>query len=294
MAYRNVLFVINPASGIDYPILSVANRFFNTHHILWTPLVTLGPNTIKDYFKENNLRSFDAILIYGGDGTIMEVVRHLPKDQTPLLIIPGGTANATAKEFKIPLDPLKSLELLLTKNSTLRQIDTYTVNKRHRSLIVSSLGSFSEAIKNTDREMKDRLGFLSYVVNTSKVIFNPNKYRFRVKIDQNEKLISATAVFVCNIGNFGLSGLPLHPDIRPDDGLLDVLILKNASLITLGQLALKNYFELNPDSIIHLTGKNITILGNQPYSTIVDDEFHKFKQANFQIRPHSLKLILPK
>lgn len=290
---RRVLIIINPASGTDYPILSVANRFFNKNNIKWEPLITLSANTIADYFHSNRIDKFDALLIYGGDGTIMDTVRNLPNTNKPLLVIPGGTANATAKEFGLPSDPQSCLELLLPNHSTIKSIDTYLVNGLYKSLIVSSLGSFSEAIKNTDRNMKEQLGFLSYVVNTSKIILNPSQFRFDIIIDNKKKSFDATALFVCNIGNFGLKGVPLHPNIDPQDGLLDLIILKDASLITLGQLALNNYFKLNPDSIIHLTGKEIKISADKPFSILIDDEFHKFSQVDFLVQHHSQKLLLP-
>lgn len=52
----------------------------------------------------------DHILVWGGDGSINQVLEPLIKAGIPLGIIPGGSANIMARELSIPLDPYEACE----------------------------------------------------------------------------------------------------------------------------------------------------------------------------------------
>ncbi|MCH8843476.1 MAG: hypothetical protein IID61_10940 [SAR324 cluster bacterium] len=69
------------------------------------------------------LPSVDCVAVYGGDGTLNEVVnglaahksaaKGLAKQGLPLAFLPGGTANVMAHELGLPRDPVLALGMLL-------------------------------------------------------------------------------------------------------------------------------------------------------------------------------------
>lgn len=95
----NTLHVIlNPISGADFPILPHLVRMLNSQKLSWEIFITKNHEDASLYATNAIKAKVDAVAVYGGDGTVMEVAGVLAKTQTPMIIIPGGTANILAKE----------------------------------------------------------------------------------------------------------------------------------------------------------------------------------------------------
>jgi diacylglycerol kinase family enzyme len=54
------------------------------------------------------------VIACGGDGTVHGVIQGMAHTGTPLGVLPLGTANALARNLKLPLDPLVALQRLIT------------------------------------------------------------------------------------------------------------------------------------------------------------------------------------
>ena len=67
---------------------------------------TTRPGEATDLTRAAVVRGVDLILGCGGDGTINEVINGLAPGQTPLGILPGGTANILARELLLPQSPV--------------------------------------------------------------------------------------------------------------------------------------------------------------------------------------------
>src|SRR5437763_12702460 len=68
---------------------------------------TTARNHASDLARDAVARGFDAILAFGGDGTINEVAQGVAGTEVPLGIIPGGSTNVIARSLGIPLDPVE-------------------------------------------------------------------------------------------------------------------------------------------------------------------------------------------
>ena len=53
-------------------------------------------------------QGFDAVLAFGGDGTINEVAQDLVETDVAMGIIPGGSTNVMARSLGIPSDPVEA------------------------------------------------------------------------------------------------------------------------------------------------------------------------------------------
>src|SRR5688500_12601662 len=53
-------------------------------------------------------RGCDAVIAFGGDGTINEVAQWLVESDGALGILPGGSTNVMARSFGMPTDPIEA------------------------------------------------------------------------------------------------------------------------------------------------------------------------------------------
>jgi len=53
---------------------------------------------------EAHADGIDTIVVYRGDGTVLEVTSSMSGNDIPLVIIPGGTANVLSVELVVPCD----------------------------------------------------------------------------------------------------------------------------------------------------------------------------------------------
>jgi diacylglycerol kinase family enzyme len=65
----------------------------------------------------------DAIVVYGGDGTILEVASNMAGSNIPLVILPGGTANVLSIELGILWDQNQAALLLGGVPNMIRVLD---------------------------------------------------------------------------------------------------------------------------------------------------------------------------
>src|SRR5512135_722719 len=123
MNFKRVHVIANPASGKDQPFLHVLNNVFQAAKIDWDIYVTKAAGDARRLAIEAVQAGADAVVVYGGDGTIAEVAAGLLGSQMPLAILPGGTTNATSQVLGIPNDLGAAAELLVNADSQIRAMD---------------------------------------------------------------------------------------------------------------------------------------------------------------------------
>lgn len=290
---RELLFIVNPISGTDYPILSVASRFFSEHTIEWHPQITKKPQDAFYFAQQAVEKNVPCVAVYGGDGTVMEVAQALTHSSIPLHIIPGGTANVVSRELGIPQQTEEALQLLKPENHVIRKIDTMN-HEGTPYFIRINVGFFAQIVHETARQAKNSFGSLAYVATALKSSMKPEIIEYSLHIDDQEYVYPAAGLMITNVGNMGLTGLSLHPKIKPNDTLLDVIILTEANLGSLSDLTLSALLQKKSDSVIHHQGKNITVAMQKSQTVVFDDKSVETDYITITIEPRSLSVVVPK
>ncbi|WP_433013357.1 diacylglycerol kinase family protein [Kribbella sp. CA-294648] len=168
----------------------------------------------------------DLVLVAGGDGTVRVVCAALSHTGIPVGVIPAGTGNLLARNLHIPLDLDDALERILDGRD--RRIDLVKVSgdglDTDRFAVMAGLGLDAAIITGAPPILKAQLGWTAYVVSAAKNINHPS-VKVRIVLDDDEPLERRVRTVV--IGNVGMlqANIPLLPDARPDDGLIDVVII---------------------------------------------------------------------
>jgi diacylglycerol kinase family enzyme len=168
----------------------------------------------------------DLVLVAGGDGTVRVVCAELARTAIPVAVLPGGTGNLLARNLGISLD----LDVAVTEvlDGSEQRIDSVLVDgdqlTTDRFVVMAGLGLDAAIIDDAPDDLKKRVGWAAYVVSTVK---NLNHPAVRVTITVDDKPPVRRRARTVVIGNVGTlqANIPLLPDARPDDGVVDVVVL---------------------------------------------------------------------
>jgi len=163
----------------------------------------------------------DLVLACGGDGTVTACAEGVAGSNVPLGILPMGTGNLLARNVGLPIDWSEALVVALTGID--RPLDAGVVNGRS-FVVMAGLGLDASMMRDTSEPLKRRLGWAAYAVSALRHL-RDRPMRVTVATDGGRPTrMRASAIIIGNVG-WLRGGLPLMPDARPDDGILDAVVL---------------------------------------------------------------------
>jgi diacylglycerol kinase (ATP) len=164
----------------------------------------------------------DALVAFGGDGLVHLAVQAVAGTGVPLGIIPAGTGNDIASALGLPVkDPLAAAETVLRMAP--RRIDAVRAGEEWYAGVLCC--GFDSRVNERANRLTWPPGIARYLVALVGELRAFRPIPFRVTLDGEVVEREAMLVAVANTGSYG-AGMRVCPDARPDDGLLDVLILR--------------------------------------------------------------------
>jgi len=214
--------VVNPVAGVSQSetVREKIESALQAKEIPFEVYETTGKDNFKQIIQNAAQRGFKLVIVAGGDGTLSGVVDGLVDTQIPLLILPTGTWNALAQALNIPLQFDAAIELLFQEHS-IQTIDAMNVDKNYYVLSISA-GVGARTLKAVKREEKRRFGRLAELRSAIVHVLEFRSHTFEVKIDGKFTKFRASELMVANSSILGIKLLQLDPDIRMDDGKLNV------------------------------------------------------------------------
>jgi diacylglycerol kinase (ATP) len=229
--------------------------------------------------------------VYGGDGSIAEVARALYGSNTPMAIIPGGTANVMSKELGIPQDAVEAIRLIASGDTKIIAIDMAIANQTPFLLRVN-LGIMADMILQTNRELKNNFGQLAYGISAIQTLVQSAPAKFNLLIDGQEFIEEGVTLTVTNAGNIGISDFSFLPDINVTDGYLDVILMNNTDLMSLLRIAGTMLFQTDSEVLKHWRCKQVTVTMEHSTSYICDDTEEQAASIAIKIIPGVLKVLV--
>ena len=284
---KKIDIVINPTAENKEPILSILNKVYCETDTDWHVHITKAAGeafTITESLRDKT----DLVAVYGGDGTVMEVARALHGSDTPMAILPGGTANVVAKELNIPLNTEEAIRLTV-ENNKITQVDMGVVNGTP-FLIRVNLGILSDMVTEASPEMKETWGQLAYGI-TAFTTMQQEAKTFRLVLDGQEQIQEAVALTVTNVGNIGRKGYAFLPGISITDGLLDVIALDKADFTSILKVTGSMLFQTESAVLKHWKVKEMIIGMEKEETFLCDDVTGTASELHIQVSPRSLKVL---
>ena len=293
------LFIVNPvAGGSDKTDLVSARvgQYFSAHKGEFEIYTTTAPmDAVSKIRKEAQLCDELRVYACGGDGTLNECVCAAAElDNVAVTVFPVGTGNDFVKMFGPESERFKDLGELV--EGEVRDIDLIRCNDRY-SLNICCTGIDARVGVDVHKYSKLPLiggstGYVtSAVVNMIKGITEP------MRVSCNGKLYygDMNLVCVCN-GQYYGGGFHPVPEARPDDGVLDMLIIQGVSrpvfVKLLGQYAKGNYAKF-PQYITHVQGTEMRIESEKEMVVAVDGECMRCKRLDIRLIPGGIRFVFP-
>lgn len=285
------LVIINPKAGNGNlvnslkDILPELSMKYNDLKILHTKKEGDAKELCRQYGE-----FVSTVIVFGGDGTVFECTNGLaPLHKRPTLaIIPGGTCNDFSRTLGIPQNIKQAVQTIVQGYTT--HVDVAQANE-HYFLNFLGMGLVEEVSNNIDPNEKSLFGKLGYYLSTIRTLKEADTFNVSVTIDgqqYNEELV----VLLIGNGEYigGMSSF--IPNVSYNDGILDILMVKNTDLQTLKEFFSSRIFNQEfSENIIHVQGTSIDIQTPQPHSIDTDGEHVLKTPCKIQLLPGHFQMI---
>jgi diacylglycerol kinase family enzyme len=250
---RRMLLIVNPYAT------TVSNRLKNL--VVYAlqgrfeveTVDTEAQNHAIEIGREVRDRGYDAVVAFGGDGTLNEVANGLAGTDVPVSVLPGGSTNVVCRTLGIPNDVVDATEhlLALADEWKPRKIDLGVAGER---FFVFSCGAGIDAtvVRRVDAHprLKSRAGpyyFAWAAISAFYRRYMLNPVRLRVAVDgEATEGVTALAQNSDPFTYFASRPLRVCEGVAIDGGTLSLAVLKRAAMRDMPTLVPRLFSDRRP------------------------------------------------
>lgn len=188
----------------------------------------------------------DAILIFGGDGTLHRHLPQLVKLKLPLLVVPCGSGNdfARALQLSSKRDALAAWQEFSSTGGNVRRLDLGTITPLgptsalhvHYFCSVGSIGLDAEIARRANALPQWLRGNGGYALSLPVALARFTSQPMRITINEGSPALpDPRPVILAAFANTPIygGGMKIAPNARFDDGLLDVCVVHGMNKLKL-------------------------------------------------------------
>lgn len=290
---ENIVFIVNPKAGTNLQrnIATLLDKHLNHRRFTWSLLTTEGPGHGLELARKAVADGFSVVVAVGGDGSVNEIAPALMGTPVALGIIPAGSGNGLAMHLGYGRQLENAVKLLNSSQKVL--IDVGMVN--NRPFFNMAGAGFDGLVANMMRESHAR-GFWPYFIKSVNAGLNFRPFDALITLNGIELRRKCFSIAVANGPMYGYN-FTIAPDARPDDGILEAVILKDVPRW--------KYFAAVPATlngkiyeagfIEHYSTGHLTIHSEKPLPVHIDGEgFIAETDLEFSVKPGALNVLVPR
>ena len=268
---------------------------------------TERPQHATQICREAAAEGYDAVVAFGGDGTVNEAANGLVGSKTPLTCLPGGSTNVWARTLGIPNDVVDATEhlLRLADDFQPRWVDLGRVNGRY-FIFASGIGLDASVVERVESHPKLKRRFTKwYFVWAALSTFN-RRYLVkppRVRVETPGGNLEGVTVIVQNsdpFTYFGKRAIRVCEGETLDSGSLGLAVLKRATPTELPTLMPRLLSGRHGAVMRHrqvegfppLETFRVVTSDDEPFPLQVDgDFFGHCTEAVYEVAPGALRVV---
>lgn len=295
------LIILNPYAGHEDQarLRRRIGGAYAEHDVPFDMVSTAHAGHATELAREAVRLGYRAVAACGGDGTLAEAATGLAGSQTPLAILPRGTANQVALNLGIPIHLEDAIDVAVHGRVT--GIDLGLTGDRAFALVAGA-GFDAAVMQAATRELKERFGFAAYVYAAVRQAMAVAPRRFRITADDRDIEVDAVSVMVANVGELFARWLPLRVPLGPrrstsawSDGMLDVVILaprKPHDVAAMLWSAAHGSFNTSK-RLVHFQTRSITIDADPAIAVQIDGDPAGVTPISMSVMRDAMRVIVP-
>lgn len=289
-----ITLLINPIAGsgfakkIGEEIDKILTERRVEHETVWTQ----HPGHATELASRAAERGDETVFSVGGDGTALEAARGLIHTNTALAIVPAGTGDDFIKTIGVPRKPLETMEFYLS-GAERKPVDTGLINGQAFLNVVGT--GFDVSVLDYSLKAKKYVrGLLPYLYGVICTILHFRAPIMEISIDG--KPATDRKLLICAAGNgrYIGGGMKIVPKALPDDGLIDLTLMKMIPNWQMPVYAVRMLMGkiLSFKATERVTCSRLTIrVKDAALRMNVDGEIIPMDEADIKIEPSSLIML---
>jgi diacylglycerol kinase (ATP) len=260
---------------------------------------TGGPGDARRFAAEAVADRQEVVAVFGGDGTTMQAAAALVGSETALGVIPGGTGNLLAGNLRVPSNPVRAARALLEARP--QPLDLGRMQRAdgpHFFAVACGAGYDARVMAETSTRDKQRWRFAAYVATTLRLLPSLRSTRHLITVDGVEYEARAAMVLVANCGEVIPPYVKLRSGIAPDDGLLDMVVIRADSFVESVRAVWEVLRDGNtpgrgPGLVGYAQGRTITVATESEEPVQMDGEPHGTTPFTVDVVPGAIRVLVP-
>lgn len=289
---RRILFIVNPKAGTNLQkhIRQSVDEHLNHKKFEYGIWLTEQEGHAYELTQKAIEEGYEIIVAVGGDGSINEVASALMGTSIVLGIIPAGSGNGLAMHLGYGRDIDEAIKKLNTAEEM--TIDRGSLNGRP-FFNMAGVG-FDGLVSNLMKGSHWR-GFLPYFFKSLEAGLSYTSRDCEIWLDGLYIERKCFAISVANGPMYGYN-FQIAPDAQLDDGLFEVVILKDAPRwqYIAALPAMLNSKIYDAEFVEHFAAKHVKIVAKGENYVHLDGEGMTLEgDLTFEMKPAALKILAP-
>jgi diacylglycerol kinase (ATP) len=248
----------------------------------------------------------DAILIFGGDGTVHRHLPALARLQLPVLIVPAGSGNDFARALKLRsrLDSLRAWRDFESGKIQSRAIDLGLIvesaapKRTHYFCTVAGCGLDSAVIRRANRMPRWLRGHGGYALALLPLLFKLPAFSLRLtQVNGSNPIEAEKPTLLAAFANtqFYGDGMRIAPEADFADGKLDLCRISALHPFQLFCMFPTVYFgqHLRSPKVEYSKVERVLVETETPQEIYADGEFVCETPAEISVAAGALRVIIP-
>ena len=292
-----LILIVNPNSGggKGLRIQKKIQPLFDKSGISLKIINTEYAGHAKELAQTLDFSNFNGICPIGGDGTMHEVINGMmlreDKMKIPIGLITGGTGNSFMHDLDL-VDPLESVKAIIKgKTQMIDIVDLRLKNKKLYIFNIIGWGLVTDA--GITAEYLRWLGHSRYTLGAAIEVIKKKKRYARLILDDIVFEDDFLFIIACNTIHTG-KGMMMAPRAILNDGLMDVVVVKDASRLELFNLLPKvfNGSHVSHPKLDYYQVKKFAIENSNNDILNIDGEINGITPFRSEVVPSAIEVFI--
>ncbi len=292
---NHTVVIWNPNSGRADQALVARDRLDGRSNTVVRE--TNSADDAVQFATEAAMNNAELIVAAGGDGTVNSVANGIVRAgcNAAMAVLPIGTANDFALSLAIPDDFERAVDLFDTGHRRpIDLVEVETDTNQHCFANVAAGGNSDRVTELLTDELKARWGPLCYLRGAIGVLADLETFEVSVTFDDEDPVeVDLWNVIIAN-GRTNAGHLQVAPRASLEDGLLDVILVRDGTLIDVAAITaryvLADYLE--SDQVVYRQVRSLSMKSTPSMRFSIDGEAINEQPVVFRSKQAALSVVV--